>query len=124
MNKTIEQLNTRFHTGSSDERYCDCLGLIFLHMRLNGYRPIDERSIPRGMTKHREIQEWLIKFNCTEVDRSTDADWLIALMYYDDENGHLGVYFPEDDAIHHMAPFGKCTTRPGINTTFWRYDGR
>lgn len=124
VNKSIQSLNAKFHTGSSDERYCDCVGLILLHLRFNNYQPVDESRIPRGMTRHNKMRELLRdEFNCTEVHDPSDLDWCIALMYYDDTNGHLGVYFPDDNVVHHMAPFGKCSMRPGEMTTYWRYDG-
>jgi hypothetical protein len=123
MDKSISQINARFHTGASDERYCDCIGLILLHLKNNNYQPIDEELIPRGITKHRDIQDWLRKCNCSEVSDISEHKWLLALMYYDDENGHLGVYFPDEDTIYHMAPFGLCATRPASNMTFWKYHG-
>jgi len=123
MDKSIAKLNAKFHTGGSDARYCDCIGLILLHLRNNGYQPIDERLLPRGLTKHKDIHSWLERFNCSQVDVPGNHPWLIALMYYDNENGHLGVYFPDEDTIYHMAPFGLCAARPGLNTTFWEYHG-
>jgi hypothetical protein len=96
-------------------------------MRNNSLNEIDESLIPRGLTKYLDMTEILKEMNFIEVTEFAsmvyDYDWLLALMYYDDENGHLGVYFPDVDEIHHMAPYGKAVIRPDERTTFWRYHG-
>jgi hypothetical protein len=123
MDKSITQSNARFQTGASNARYCDCVGFVLLHMWNNGFNEIDESLIPRGLTKYLDMIEILKEMNFTEVEVTSSDEWLLTLMYYDNENGHLGVYFPDVDEIHHMAPYGKAVIRPDERTTFWRYHG-
>ena len=92
-------------------------------MENNGLHGLDWSKIPRGLTKYLEMKETLTNADCSEVSDLENHSWLIALMYYDNENGHVGVYFPDTDEVHHVAPYGKTVIRPTTGTTFWKYNG-
>jgi hypothetical protein len=116
MDKRIKNITARFHTGGQDERYCDCLGLLLLHFQYNEI-PFDGRLIPRGKTKYQEVRIILKQF-CNEVKRD-GQEWLICLSRLGNEDGHIGIYFSDENLVYHMSPWGVQAFTPGENEEYW-----
>lgn len=110
--------NPRFRLGESNEKFCDCLGLVLIYLRSEGFKCLWEERVPRLPTSYPEFEKQMVE-NKFAMSLSTNFDGAVTWKN-PDGTGHIGVLF--EGKIYHMMPSG-IQIRLYQNEQIWHYYG-
>jgi hypothetical protein len=100
----IQNLTPIFEFGHSSESHCDCLGLVIIFLKDQGFLCEWEQEINRYYSKYDQVIQSLEKYNFEEIENSKIP--CIALIKTKENDGHLGIYLPDENKIYSMSIHG------------------
>ena len=127
--KTMSYLATlepNFVFGQSNEKQCDCLGLVLLYLRKEGFKCSWEPLVDREYTKYDLMESLLTSYGFRMVrdfnEQPPNFD-CIACSFIKGK-GHLGVYTAEDGYISAMGEHGlQYYAASSLPTCYYIYQG-
>ena len=122
----LATLEPNFVFGQSNEKQCDCLGLVLLYLRKQGFKCSWEPYVDREYTKYQLMESLLTSYGFRLVrdikEQAPDFDCISCSFYRG--LGHLGVYTAEDRYISSMGETGlRYLSADSLPTSYYIYQG-
>jgi hypothetical protein len=118
----LDSINPRFKLGATSTEFCDCIGLVVLHLFNKGYLCDWESLVKREVTIWENFNQQMLNngFKKTKSEFFTEETFIV--WREEDGTGHIGIV--HNNFIYQMTPYGiqisseiPATKRP----VFWYY---
>lgn len=100
----LAQISPRFKLGSTSTDFCDCIGLVILHLRSKGYICDWEKSVKREITTWKDFNQQLKEHGFSKLKSNTFAEETLIVWREEDGTGHIGIVY--NNFIYQMTPYG------------------
>jgi hypothetical protein len=124
-------INPRFKLGATSTDFCDCIGLVVLHLKSRGFGCPWEKDVKREITSWEKFNNQMSSNGFTSeedflLDSRFEKGWFppnkFIVWREEDGTGHIGIV--HNNFIYQMTPYGiqisseiPATKRP----VFWYY---